>query len=111
MGALRLAGCLVEEIGAHAIRRFRPVDQVMAGEDVVLAEPLGRGIEQDLLQRAAMDRELRPFVSGVETARLAPDRLAMLGEVGELGGAHAGGVQPIEQAELGEFAHRMRQAR
>src|SRR5438045_7296926 len=81
----------------------------MAGQNVLAAQSLDRGIEQDLLQRAAMDRELRPFVSGLQPAPFAPDRLAVLGEIGELAGAHAGRFQPVEQAELDQLAHRMRQ--
>ena len=81
----------------------------MAGENVLVAQPLGRGIEQDLLQRAAMDRELRPFVTGLDAARLAPDRLAVLGEIREFLGAHGGRIEPVVQAELDQFAHRVRQ--
>src|SRR5262249_30362685 len=81
----------------------------MAGEDILVAETFGRGIEQDLLQRAAMDRELRPFITGVQSTRLAPDRLAVLGEIGELLGAHARCRELIEQPELDQFAHGMRQ--
>ena len=82
---------------------------MMAGEDVLLAQPFDRGIEQDLLQRAAMDRELRPFVAGLDAARLAPDRLAALGEIGELLGADGVRIERVEQAEFDQFAHRMRQ--
>jgi hypothetical protein len=62
---------------------------MMTGENVLSPQPLGRGIEQDLLQRAAMDRELRPFVAGLDAARLAPDRLALLGKIREFPGADA----------------------
>ena len=81
----------------------------MAGENVLFSQPLGRGIEQDLLQRAAMDRKLRPFVSGLDAARLAPDRLAVLGEIRELPGADGVRIELVVQAELDQFAHRMRQ--
>ena len=74
-----------------------------------LPQPFDRGIEQDLLQRAAMDRELRPFVTGLDAARLAPDRLAVLGEIRQFPGADAGRIELVVQAELDQFAHRMRQ--
>ncbi len=74
----------------------------------VAAETHRGGVEQDLLQRAAVDRELRPFVAGLQPARLAPDRLAMLGEIGELLGTHARGRELVEQAKLDQFAHGMR---
>ena len=89
MVARGFAGGLVDEFGADAVVGLGPAGEMMAGENVLLAQPLDRGIEQDLLQRAAMDRELRPFVTGLDAARLAPDRLAVLGEIGELFGAHA----------------------
>ena len=81
----------------------------MAGENVLFSQPFDRGIEQNLLQRAAMDRELRPFVTGLDAARLAPDRLAVLGEIRELLGADSGRIERVVQAELDQFAHRMRQ--
>src|SRR6478752_10561582 len=81
----------------------------MAGENVLNSQPFGRGIEQDLLQRAAMDRELRPFVTGLNTARLAPDRLAVLGKIRKFTGAHARRVEAVVQTELDQLAHRMQQ--
>ena len=104
-----LSGGLVDEIGANAVRCFGPAAQMMAGENVLSPQPFGGGVEQDLLQRAAMDRELRPFVTGLDAARLAPDRLAVLGKIGEFPGAHARGVELVEQAEFDQFAHGMRQ--
>src|ERR1700730_7866218 len=56
-----------------------------------------------------MDRKLRPFVTGLDAARLAPDRPAVLGEIRELLGAHAGCVKLTEQAEFDQLANRMRQ--
>ena len=109
VGASRLAGRLVDELGADAVVSLGPAGEVVAGEDVRLAQPFGRGVEQDLLQRAAMDRELRPLVAGLDAARLAPDRLAMFGEIGEFAGAYGRGVKPVVQAEFDQLAHRMRQ--
>ena len=109
MAAGRFSGRLVDEIGADAVRCLGPVAQMMAGENIFAAQPFGRGIEQDLLQRAAMDRELRPFVAGLDPARLAPDRLAVLGKIRKFPGAHAGRVEPVEQAEFDQLANRVRQ--
>jgi hypothetical protein len=77
VSAGRLTRRLVDEVGAHAVRGLGPPDEVMTGKDVLPAQSLGRGIEQDLLQRAAVDGELRPFVAGFDAARLAPDRFAV----------------------------------
>ena len=109
VAAYRPAGRLVDEIGAYAVSGLGPAREVMAGENVRFAQPLGRGIEQDLLQRAAMDRELRPFVTGLDAARLAPDRLAVLGKIRQFLGAHGGRVEPVVQAEFDQLPHRMRQ--
>ena len=81
----------------------------MAGENILAAEPFDRGVEQNLLQRAAMDRELRPLVAGLDTAWFAPDRLAMFRKISELAGAYSRRVEPIVQAEFDQLAHRMRQ--
>src|SRR3954447_21666681 len=92
---------------AHTLGCFGPAAQMMAGQDVVSAQSFERGVQQDLLKRAAMDRELRPFVSGRDAARLAPDRLAVLGKVSELLRAHAAGVEPVEQPEFRQLADRV----
>ena len=49
------------------------------------------------------------MVAGVEPARLAPDPLAVAGEVGELGGPDACALEPSSRAEVGQLAHRVRQ--
>src|SRR2546430_8296556 len=99
VGACGLAGRLVDEFGADAVGGFGPAGEVMAGENIFATQPLDRGVEQNLLQRAAMDRELRPLVAGLAAARLAPDRLAMFGEISEFAGAHGRSVEAILQAE------------
>ncbi len=109
MAARSLAGSLVDEIRADACGCLRPAAEMMAGEDVGLAKPFGRSIEQDLLQYATMDRELRPFIAGLDAARFAPDRLAVLGKERQFLGAHARCVKLVEQAELDQFAHGVRQ--
>src|SRR5712671_239293 len=109
MAARRLAGRLVDEIGADTAGGLRPAVKMMAGENVFGPQPFGRGVEQNLLQRAAMDRKLRPFVTGLGAARLAPDRLAVLGKIREFPGAYARGIKLVEQAEFDQLAHRVRQ--
>ena len=44
----------------------------------IAAKALDDGIEQERVQHAAMDRDLRPLVTGIQSARLAPDQLAVL---------------------------------
>src|SRR3569832_1230523 len=99
----------IDEAGGDAVRRLTPVLQVMAGEDVCGANARARGVEQKLQQDAAMNRELRPFVAGLEAARLRPDLLAVLGVVGVLFGAHVCLFEPVEETELDQLAVCMRQ--
>ena len=75
----------------------------------VSAEPLDDRVADHALQPAAVDRELRHLVAGVEAARLAPDLLAEAVEIEQLVGADGGGVEPLEQAEAAELGDRVRQ--
>src|SRR5882672_6552574 len=61
------------------------------------------------LQAAAMNRELRHVVAGIEAARLAPDFLAMAIEIIQLIGANGGSIEPVEQTESCQFTDSMRQ--
>ena len=72
-------------------------------------EPLLDGAMDHALQAAAMDRELRHVVAGIEAARLAPDFLAVAVEIVQFVGADRDGVEPVQQPEAGQFADRMRQ--
>ena len=73
------------------------------------AEPRPHRLVDHALQPAAMDRELRNVVAGVEAARLAPDLLAEAVGVEQLVGADRDRVEPLEQAELGQFLDGVRQ--
>src|SRR5439155_25274981 len=61
------------------------------------------------LKPAAMDRELRHVIAGVETAGLAPDLLAEAVGVNELVGADRDRVKPLHQAKLLKFFNGVRQ--
>ena len=58
------------------VRSSLPAGQMMAGENAVGAQPLARRVEQDHLQFAAMDGELRPVVAGGRPRGSRPDALA-----------------------------------
>ncbi len=73
------------------------------------AQPLLDGAMNHALQAAAMDRELRHIMTGVQAARLAPDFLAVAIEIVQFIGADRCGVQGVQQAKAGQFADRMRQ--
>ncbi len=83
--------------------------QAMAGFDVGPSEPFDGGIVQDLLQLAAMDRELWDIVSGIKAARLAEDVLPGRCLVDQVAGADTHRVQCIEQPEVGQLFDRMGQ--
>ena len=71
----RFPGCLVDEARTNAVRRFGPAAEVVAGEDILCAQPLNGGLEQDLLQPAAMDSENRGSTEPAASRRaVAPDR-------------------------------------
>ena len=81
----------------------------MAGVQAAFAEPRTHRLVDHALQPAAMDRELRHVVAGIDAARLAPDLLAEAVGVDQLVGADRDGVEPLHQAELLQFLDGMRQ--
>src|ERR1043166_6807248 len=112
----------VEEISRDARLVLTERAETVAGADAPFAQPRARRLIDHPLQPAAVNRELRHLVAGVEPARLAPDLLAEAVGVEQLVGADAHRVEPLEQAELrelldgvrqrvdadAEFAHRLR---
>ena len=106
---LDMRAAAVEEIGGDAALVLRERTEPAAGVDGVIAQPLDHGLMDDALQPAAMDRELRHVVAGIEPALFVPDFLAVAGQIKQLVGADRDLVEPVQQAEAGEFADRMRQ--
>ena len=74
-----------------------------------LAEPRAHRLVNHALKPAAMDRELRDVIAGIEPARLAPYLLSETVGVEQFVGPDRHGVQPFEQAEFGQFLDGMRQ--
>src|SRR4051812_30938355 len=81
----------------------------MAHVETLVAEPRARRLIDDALQAAAMDRELRHVVAGIEPARLAPDLLPEAIGVEQLAGTDRDRVEPLQQPELLELLDGMRQ--
>ena len=77
--------------------------------DRVIAEPLDSGLMDHALQAAAVNRELRHLVAGIEAAFLVPNLLPMTGQVEQLVGADRDRVEPIEETDTGQLTDRMRQ--
>ena len=99
----------VEEPGGDAALALGIGAEAVAGMDARFAEPRPHRLVDHRLQAAAVDGELRHVVAGVDAARLAPDLLAEAVGVEQLVGADADLVEPVEQAELGQFLDGMRQ--
>jgi hypothetical protein len=77
--------------------------------DVVRADLRLHRVEQDRLQIAAMDRELRPWVARPAPQRLLIDELAEAVEKDTLGGLDRDARERRLQAELAERLGRVRQ--
>ena len=107
-GGQRLAGGVAKP-GRHPLAVLREADQPVAQADPRVAQPLAGGTVEQALQPAAVDRELRPVVAGLETARLAPDPLPEAVAVDQLPGPHAGGVELRQQAQRRQLLDRVRQ--
>ena len=99
----------VEEIGGDAGLVLAERAEPVAGTDAPFAEPRARRLVDQPLQSAAMYRELRHLVAGVEPARFAPDLLAEAVGVEQLVGADADGIEGFEQAQLSQFLDGVRE--
>ena len=106
---LGVAAGAIEEISRDAAFVLGEGPQPAAGVDRVMPQPRFHGAVDHALQPAAVDRELRHVVAGIDAARLAPDFLTMTIEIIEHVGADRDVVELLQQAEPGEFADRMRQ--
>src|SRR3546814_11006227 len=79
--------------------------------DAVGADALLHRAEQDHLQVAAMDRQLRCVIAGETPARLAEGELAVAIVEAHLLRLDGDRLQRRLQAEVAAFLHRMRQQR
>src|SRR6185312_1632519 len=104
-----MGAAAVEEIGGHTAFILRERAEPAAGTDRILAQPLDHGLVDHALQAAAVDRELRHFMAGIQPALLVPDLLAVAGQIKQLIGADRDLIEPVHQADGGELADRMRQ--
>ena len=81
---------------------------MVSGKYIFGAETFLDGGEQDHLQVAAVNRILRPCISGGEPPRLGPDQLAVLVVIAELCGLDRRRRQCVAQPELDQLTHRIR---
>ena len=73
---------------------------MMAGQDMIRAQALACGLEQDALQLSAVDRELRPVVAGRHAAGFRPDALAVFAVIGEFRRRDGGFSKGVEQIRV-----------
>ncbi len=71
----------VEKMRDHAALVLRERAETATGVDCLRPEPFLDGAMDHALQAAAMNRELRHVMAGIEAARLAPDFLAVTVEI------------------------------
>src|SRR5687767_8141374 len=99
----------VEEIRGDAGIVLRERTEARAEMEAALAKLRTRRLIDDVLQLAAMDRELRHVETSVGAAQLAPDLLPEAVEVEQLVGADRDRVEPLEQAKLFQLLDGVRQ--
>jgi hypothetical protein len=99
----------IEEIGGDAAFVLRERTEAAVQMNARLSEPRAHRLVDHALESAAMDGELRDVVAGVESARLAPDLLAEPVGIEQLVSADRDRVQPLQQAEIGQFLDGVRQ--
>src|SRR6185503_1749331 len=90
LGGLDDAAVAVGEASGHLRALLLEGGDAPAKVDPVGAEPAFGAVEQDHLQFAAMNRELRPRQAGMAAARIGPDGLAMAIGVAQLARLDAG---------------------
>ena len=98
----------VHEMRRHARAVLLERNEMVTGKYIVGADPLLHRGQQDHLQIATVDRVLRPGISGGEPAWLGPDQLAELVVIAEFRGLDRRRSQCVAEAELDQFAHRIR---
>ena len=96
---VHMRAAAVEEVGGDAALVLRERAEPAAGVDGLSAQPLDHGLMNDALQPAAMDRELRHVMAGIEPALFVPDLLAVAGQIEQLVGADRDLIEPVQQAD------------
>ena len=99
----------VEEICGDAAIVLREGAEPVTEMEAALAEPRARRLVDDVLQLAAMDRELRHVEARIGAAQLAPDLLPEAVEIEQLVGADRDRVEPLQQPEFLQLLDGVRQ--
>src|SRR5581483_5839490 len=105
----RLVGRGVTEVRRRARLILLDAAAFPAGTDRLRAEPRAHRLQQHELQIAAMDRELRPVITGVTARRLPINELAEAVEENRLARRYRRLGESRFEAELPEHLGRVRQ--
>jgi hypothetical protein len=93
----------IDEAGGDLVVALLDADAAMAGDEVLRTQALAHGVEQHLVQVAAVDGKVRPLVPGREPPGLAVDQLAMAGEEGVIGRLARDRRERVLQAERAQL--------
>src|ERR1700727_2285979 len=89
----------VEEMRGHPALVLGESAEAMTGVNDFLAEPLLDRPENDVLQAAAVDRELRHVMAGIDAANVAPNFLTMSIEIIKHVGTDRDVVELLQQTK------------
>ncbi len=92
----------IDDAHEHAVVCLLEPADGMTAAHAIGAQAFGRHPQEQHLQLAAVDRELRVVVAGADAARLRPDALSVPVVVRELGGLDRGRGERVLQPEAGQ---------
>src|SRR5581483_11807811 len=100
------SGLTVREADAHAISLLLEFAEFQSAPNIFIADALADGAKQQMLKLAAMNRILRPAVSGGEASGFFMDELAELVAKIKPPRSDAGRRKGASEPEFGEFSDR-----
>src|SRR5205823_6453890 len=89
----------IDETRDDLVATLLQAGEMMTGRNRLRPQPFSDRRQQDLVQLAARDRNLRPAIAGGLAARLRPDQLPVLVVEGELGGEDADARKLITESQ------------
>ena len=102
------SGLPIGEAGPHAVIILLKADELQPAPDIVVADAVANGAEQEKLKLTAVDRILWPMVSSRETPLFTMDELAEFVAEIEPTRSDAGLRESFADSKLGQFADRGR---
>ena len=106
---LRVVAGLIAELRTHTVSILFEADELASDHDSTLAKPLAHSPVQHALEVTTMNRELWHVVTCMQTARFAPDLVAVTIHHDQLTRADRGGVKLFEEIQFDENLDGVRQ--